>query len=342
MAPAPIRTPVAMVLFRRPDRTARVFEQIRAARPRNLILIADGPRNPAEGSQCEAARAVVANVDWDCEVTRDYASENLGLKKRITSGLDLVFDRYEEAIILEDDCLPSISFFRYCQELLDRYRENDLVMHIAGSDLLGGDRSQLSYRFTRYPHIWGWATWRSAWQTYDPALAEWHAFSRRKRERRIAEMFAHEDERRYWRDAWDASEHIDNWDFRWSYALLSRNGLATIPNRNLVTNIGFGSNATNALDDPHGIGGRPRGEMAFPLRHPTEIQTDPMADAETSIFYRRPESSPPWTKPAPRGWSPRESIVNPILRAGGRALEHVPARIRPRIRDRDRRSADHD
>ena len=133
-----LSTPVALLLFRRSEETARVFERIRQARPRKLFLIADGPRpgNQEEARSCEAARAVVERVDWPCDVVRDFAEENLGLKRRIPSGLDRVFGEVEEAIVLEDDCLPHPSFFPYCEELLDRYRDDERIVHIAGSQLL--------------------------------------------------------------------------------------------------------------------------------------------------------------------------------------------------------------
>ena len=321
-----MRSPVALILFRRPERTARVFERIREARPERLFLIADGPRpgNAEDARGCEEARAVVERVDWPCEVVRDFADENLGLKSRIPTGLDRVFEQAEEAIILEDDCLPHPTFFLYCDELLERYRDDERVVHISGSQLLPEAPAGASYHFSRYVHIWGWATWRRAWRLFDLELTDWHASTEAERKARLRRMFEDEAERRYWRFVWDHSPEIDNWDAQWSYVPLSRGLLSVNPNNNLISNVGFGDEATHAIDDPLEIARRPLEEMPLPLTHPPEVRRDDAADAVASELFRRPRQEL-WQ----RG-------VNRIIRAGGRALEFVPASIRPKIRHRDR------
>jgi hypothetical protein len=330
--PAQLDTPVAFFLYRRPERSRLIFEQIRRARPKRLFLIADGPRSPEDRADCERARAVVEEIDWPCDVTRDFADENLGLKHRIPSGIDGVFREVDRAILLEDDCLPDATFFRFCDELLERYADEKRVMHVAGSQLLprpaGGSES---YHFSRYVHIWGWATWRRAWRHFDVELREWHGLDRREREARLRSTFAEDSERRYWRYVWDNSSEIENWDAQWSYALLSREGLAANPNRNLISNIGFGTDATNAIEDPFEIAARPLEGMEFPLRHPKSIERDAAADAAaSSLLFRRGEPPKPAKVPLRRrAWAA-------TLRAGGRALDFVPAPIRPKIRHRDR------
>ncbi len=285
-----LETPVALLLFRRPEETARVFERIREARPRRLFLIADGPRpgNEEDLRGCEQARAVVERVDWDCEVIRDFADRNLGLKRRIPSGLDRVFEESEEAIVLEDDCLPTPGFFPYCAELLDRYRDDERIVHITGSQLLRTAPSGASYHFSRYPHVWGWASWRRAWELYDVDLSDWRSDSETERAARLRRMFEEEDERRYWGWVWDHSPEIDNWDAQWSYVGLSRGLLSVNPNRNLISNIGFSEDATNATADPLGIAGRPLEGIEFPLDHPAQVSRDEQADALASRFFRRP------------------------------------------------------
>jgi len=327
-------TPVALVLFRRPDRTRQVFAAIRNARPKRLFLIADGPRSPQEEADCEAARAVVEAVDWRCEVSRDFSPQNIGLKHRLPSGLDRVFAEVDRAIVLEDDCLPDGTFFRFCDELLDRYAEDERVMHVAGSQLLDDPpRSAASYHFSRYAHIWGWGTWRRAWERFDVELREWHVLPGEERERRLRSIFGEDSERRYWRYVWDRSPEIENWDAQWSYALLAHGGLAANPNRNLVSNIGFGADATNAVADPFGIGGRPLEQMRFPLVPPAAVEADAEADAAASRFFRREEGAPGREPLGRRAWAA-------TLRAGGRALDLVPEPIRPRIRHRDRKPPD--
>jgi hypothetical protein len=294
-------TAVALLLFRRPEETARVFERIREARPRRLFLIADGPRpgDEEEARECERARAVVERVDWSCDVVRDFADENLGLKRRIPSGLDRVFGEAGEAIILEDDCLPHPSFFPYCQELLDRYRDDERIVHIAGSQLLPKAPADASYHFSRYVHVWGWASWARAWDLYDVDLSDWHAGTDAEREARLEGMFEHENERRYWGWVWDRSGEIDNWDAQWSYVGLGRGLLSVNPNRNLISNVGFAADATNATADPLGIAGRPLEGLTFPLTHPPEVQRDGDADALASRLFRRP-GPPLWVRAARR------------------------------------------
>jgi hypothetical protein len=294
-------TAVALLLFRRPKETARVFERIREARPRRLFLIADGPRrdDEEEARDCERARAVVERVDWPCDVVRDFADENLGLKRRIPSGLDRVFGEAGEAIVLEDDCLPHPSFFPYCQELLDRYRDDERIVHIAGSQLLPSAPADASYHFSRYVHVWGWASWARAWDLYDVDLSDWHAGSDAERETRLEGMFDQEDERRYWGWVWDRSGQIDNWDAQWSYVGLGRGLLSVNPNRNLISNIGFAADATNATADPLGIAGRPLEGLTFPLTHPPEVRRDSDADALASRLFRRP-GPPLWVRAARR------------------------------------------
>jgi hypothetical protein len=329
-----LKTPVALVLFKRPERTKLVFDRIRRARPKRLFLIADGPRvgDAEERLGCEQARAVVEEVDWPCEVTRDFADGNVGLRRRLPSGLDGVFRQVERAIVLEDDCLPHETFFRFCEELLERYAAEDRVMHVAGSQLLHDPPARsASYHFSRYVHIWGWATWRRAWRRFDVELREWHDLDRGERESRLESMFAEESERRYWGYVWDNSGEIENWDAQWSYAVLARQGLAVNPNRNLISNIGFGEDATNAIEDPLGIAARPLEGIKFPLEHPAAIERDEASDAAASLFFRREKAAPARAHLGRRAWAA-------TLRAGGRVLDFVPAPIRPRIRHRDRES----
>jgi hypothetical protein len=321
-----MRAPVALILFRRPERTARVFERIREARPPKLFLIADGPRpgNEDDAPGCEEARAVVDRVDWPCDVVRDFADENLGVKRRIPSGLDRVFAEVDDAVILEDDCLPHPSFFPYCDELLDRYRDDERVVHISGSRLLRQSPAEVSYHFSRYVHIWGWATWRRAWRLFDVDLSDWHAQTKAERRARLRRTFDVEAERRHWRFVWDHSPEIDNWDAQWSYVCLSRDLFSVNPNRNLISNIGFGDKATTAIADPLQIASRPLEGIPFPLEHPAEVRRDLAADSSSSELFRRPRQEL------------FQRAVNGILRAGGRALDFVPEPIRPKIRHRDR------
>ena len=242
-----INTPVAFIIFNRPDVTERVFQVIRDAQPQKLLVISDGPRGdrPGEAERCAAARAVIDQVDWECEVLTNYSDTNLGCKRRVSSGIDWVFSQVEEAIILEDDCLPAPSFFQFCQTLLERYRYDDRVMAISGNNFQGGQsRTDCSYFFSKYNYIWGWASWRRAWQHYDVKMKTWPTFIRSKCMEDICDG---EEEKKFWADNFQNVYDglTDTWDYQWTYACWCQGALSIVPNSNLVSNIGFGADATH-------------------------------------------------------------------------------------------------
>lgn len=284
--------PVAFIIFRRPDVTARVFEQIRLAQPKQLFIIADGPRNDEDVLSCQEARAITEQVDWDCEVFRDYSDINLGCRRRVSSGLDWVFSQVGEAIILEDDCLPSQGFFDFCQTLLNYYRNDTRIWVISGNNFQDGiKRGDGSYYFSRYNHVWGWATWKRSWQKYDAELKTWPKF----RDSRLLENILEDPtEVRYWSSLFDSfftENRIDTWDYQWTYTCWSNGGLTILPNVNLVSNIGFGAGSTNTnVDSIKGISALPTEEL-INIKHPTFIIRDSVADQYTfkKMFYVPPQ-----------------------------------------------------
>ena len=167
----PLKTAVLLVIFNRPETTQVVFEAIRKAKPPRLYVAADGPRTevPSDAKKCKEAREIINQVDWDCEVKTLFREKGLGCGLGPSSAFTWFFEHEEDGIILEDDCLPSQSFFWFCEELLERYRHDNRVMHIGGNNFLNGwqkDRDY-SYYFSNSGHIWGWATWRRAWKLFD-------------------------------------------------------------------------------------------------------------------------------------------------------------------------------
>ena len=171
-----MNTPVVFCVFNRPDVTRQVFEAIRQARPDRLFVVADGPRpdRPEDTAACEEARRIATAVDWDCEVRTNFADTNLGLARRMYSGVSWAFEQTEQAIILEDDCLPNSSFFRFCDELLDRFHDDKRLMSVCGESYQYRKTcAPYSYDFSRYAHCWGWATWRRAWRLYDHTMSHW-------------------------------------------------------------------------------------------------------------------------------------------------------------------------
>jgi len=156
-----LSTPVALLIFNRPDLTEFVFEAIAQAKPKKLLIVADGPRFPEEAEKCEKARAVIEKVNWDCQIFTNFSKTNLGCKKRIISGLEWIFSEFEEAIILEDDCLPSTSFFLYCQTLLEYYRNEPRITSISGCNLgFYAPTEKSSYRYSKFMNMWGWCKFR--------------------------------------------------------------------------------------------------------------------------------------------------------------------------------------
>lgn len=274
-----MRSPVAMLIFNRPDTTARVFEAVRQARPLQLLVVADGPRpdRTGEAEQCAKARSIISRIDWKCDVQTNFAESNLGCRKRVSSGLDWVFQTVPEAIILEDDCLPHPTFFRFCDELLERYRDDERVMMVSGDNFqFGRKRTGHSYYFSRYTHIWGWASWRRAWQHYDVDMKQWPAA---KECGLLTDILDDSGAVRHWRNIFDrvSRGEINTWDYQWTFACWLQSGLSIIPNVNLVSNVGFHAGATHTADDSP-FSAMPAEPMQFPLDHPPFVVRDRTAD----------------------------------------------------------------
>ena len=278
-----METPVAFLIFNRPDTTEKVFAAIRKAQPPKLLVVADGPRSdrPGEAEKCRATRAIIDRVDWECEVLTNYSDVNLGCKARVSSGLDWVFDRVEEAIILEDDCLPDPSFFLFCEKLLNYYRQDERIMVISGDNFqFGRKRSDYSYYFSRYNHCWGWATWKRAWQHYDLKMKLWQQI----RDGNWLEYILQQPKTvKYWQKIFQASYdgNINSWDYQWTYTCWIQNGLTVLPNVNLVSNIGFGTEGTHTTGIDTPFANIPTEEIDFPLQHPPFVIRDTLADEFT-------------------------------------------------------------
>jgi hypothetical protein len=245
-------------------------------------VIADGPRpdRPDEAEKCAATRAVVDRIDWDCQVLKNYADVNLGVGIRPATGLQWVFEQVEEAIVLEDDCVPHDTFFRYCDELLDRYRHDERVMHISGDNWnFGQTQRSNSYFFSCYCYSCGWATWRRAFRHYDPSLTLWPML---RDTPWLSDILGDPEAVDFWTKKFDVLR-VDGvektgWDWPWLFACWVHRGLSILPGTNLISNIGFGADAThtkNAHDERAFV---PTVAMRFPLSHPTYMIRDTVAD----------------------------------------------------------------
>jgi hypothetical protein len=280
MSDRQLKTPVAFIIFKRPEETQRVFAEIRKVKPPKLLVVADGPRpdKPGEDLQCAAARAIIEQVDWECEVLQNYADRNLGCRLRVSSGLDWVFDTVEEAIIIEDDCLPHPTFFRFAEELLERYRDDSRIMSISGQNVqFGRKRTDYSYYFSRYNHCWSWASWRRAWQHYDLDMKLWPEI---RDGNFLADLLGDSRAVKVWTKTFQLCYEgkIDTWDFQWAFASFIQNGMNILANVNLASNIGHGVGGTNTEDVNSPYSNMPVEAITFPMKHPPFVIRDTQAD----------------------------------------------------------------
>lgn len=285
------KTPVAFLVYNRPEFVARTFNEIRKIKPPVLLVVTDGPNpnRPGDVEKCNAVREIIQKgIDWNCRAIMNYATVNLGCKRRVSSGLDWVFQEVEEAIILEDDCLPDPSFFLYCQELLEYYKDNPKIMHISGDNFqFGRKRGEASYYFSKYNHIWGWATWRRAWKFYDVNMKYYPEF---KSQQKIQQITQNTVEQQYWMNIFETAYQgkVDTWDYQWVFTIWANDGLAVLPNINLVSNIGFCSDALHTKVKT--IEANLKAERMNNIIHPTEIVRNEEADqfSFNHIFLRKP------------------------------------------------------
>ncbi len=311
-----VRTPVALIVFNRPTRTRRVLERIAAARPDTLFVIADAPRDHVRDDfeRCRSVRDQIASIDWCGDVRTIYADKNMGCRKRVSSGIAEVFRAVPEAIFLEDDCLPHPSFFRFCDELLERYRNDDRVMSISGANFQYGWRTGSSYFGSRFAHVWGWASWRRAWERYDESMCSWPAVKRSG----DLPWLSLPGYREFWERIFDEVHEgkINSWAFQWTFAHMIHSGIALSPDANLVENIGFESDATNTVRVPSWFKQQAAG-IEFPLRHPSTLGWRDDCDARTFLSNNRhrppqlPFRLPRWLESLHKrlpGWSWRHRI----------------------------------
>jgi len=276
------QTPVLFVIFNRPEVTKKVFDAIRNIKPPRLYIAADGPRPnvPADVELCRETRKIAEAVDWECEVKTLFRDKNLNCGIGPSSAFSWFFENEPEGILLEDDCLPTESFFWFCQELLERYRDDTRIMHIGGNNFLKGwqHSSDYSYYFSRNGHIWGWATWRRAWKLFDYQIK---LYGKLKRKGYFDGFFLNPLEKFYRLRKFDltiSKEKVDWWDYQWDFARFANSGLSIVPQKNLVTNLGFGTDATHTRNGNSNSAAMKAYEIEMPLRHPPFVVRDIESD----------------------------------------------------------------
>ena len=277
-----LHIPVLLIIFKRPDTTRQVFEAIRQAKPPRLYVAADGPRPGKEGEaeQVQATRDIIRQVDWECEVKTLFRDKNVGCGIGPSTAIDWFFEHEEAGIILEDDCLPNQSFFVFCQETLEHYAHDARIMQVSGMNPQKGWQRDpgYDYYFSEAGITWGWATWRRAWKLYDYNIPRF----KEALDKGYLESFYIVREKLDWvinclDEAHRRLPAVDWWDFQWEFTKFTNSGLSVVPNVNLVTNIGFGADATHTL----GISGfatTNTTELRFPLRHPPFVIRDVQSD----------------------------------------------------------------
>jgi len=245
--------PILFLVFNRPETTRHVFQSIRKVQPSVLYIAADGPRDGFDGENElveEVKNYILGNIDWECDVKTLFRDSNLGCKKAVSSAIDWFFDNVEMGVILEDDCVPSTDFFKFCKEMLFEYKSDDRVMHIGGTNFIDNlIEVESSYYFSKNTHVWGWATWKRAWSKYDVYLSDLDSFIGNNVISSVFTGYQSILARSFLSTLAQIRDgNIDTWDYQWVYAVLKNNALSIIPSNNLVKNIGFGADATHTKD----------------------------------------------------------------------------------------------
>ncbi len=272
--------PILFLVFNRPDNTKEVFEAIKQTKPQKLYIAADGPRQNKKGENelVNIVRKIVTQIDWPCELNTLFRDHNLGCKFAVSDAITWFFNQEDYGIILEDDCLPSSTFFRFCEEMLLKYEHNDKIMAISGTNITQNECLNSSYFFSKYALMWGWASWARAWKKYDVEMKSLPDFFNKDGLNKLnlgGKPFI-----KTWTSLLNRTyrEEIDTWDYQWIYCCWLNNGLTIVPSVNLIKNIGFSSDATHTLFyDPIKTNLKIF-NLDFPLKHPLIIKPNKSFD----------------------------------------------------------------
>lgn len=278
--------PILLLVFKRADLTQQVFDRVREIRPRQLFISADGARShkAGEAEQVAATRQIFEAVDWDCEVKTLYRTENLGCRKAVSGGINWFFEHVERGIILEEDCIPDLSFFPFVKAMLERYGNDDNIMSISGLNLIQNQFLDLptSYLFSKFVFYWGWATWRSAWQKMDVDMKRFPEFVEKNY---ISRLLADKEAQQYLQQKFHEThtKQNDSWAYAWFYSCILNNGLSIVPKNNLIENLGFGEDATHTQFAESAFLAKAT-PLPFPLVHPKTVEAAPYSVAH-QFFY---------------------------------------------------------
>jgi hypothetical protein len=280
--------PILLKIFNRPENSVRVIEALRIYKPACLYIDGDGPRNPEEAPLVAATRtAVLAAVDWQCEIKTNFSPTNVGLRKGMPQAISWFFEQEPYGIILEDDCVPSQSFFPYCEELLERYADTDSIMHISGCNFQPKTRTYPgSYYFSKFSYVWGWASWKRAWVHYQANAQTYTEF---KSIGGLSTISSDSMVQSYWDKLLTkaTNDQLTTWDYQWTYSIWANNGLSINPSKNLISNIGFGSAAATNTKGDSILANRATEPLTI-TKHPTVLLPYAEADEYSFNFHRQP------------------------------------------------------
>ncbi len=280
------QTPVLLLVFNRPDTVQKVFKKICEIKPKKLYIASDGPRegNHNDIEKISQVREIVSKVNWPCKINSLFRDKNLGCKKSVSDAINWFFANEEQGIILEDDCVPHLDFFNFCENLLNHYAEDERVIVITGNNFQNGKlRGNASYYFSKYNHCWGWASWRRAWKNYEGEIKFWPKWNKSD----VWLNLMHDKvERKYWKNIFDSvyEGKIDSWAYPWLASAWYVNGLTATPNVNLVSNIGFGNDATHTKSKKNKYS-KLKSHNLKKIKHSNNIQIHVEADKYTSNYF---------------------------------------------------------
>jgi len=280
------KVPILVIAFNRPDLTRMLVDRIKSVRPEKVYIACDGYRESVEGEpdRVSEVRQIAESLQSTCEIDCLYQQSNIGCRAAVVAAIRWFFSNEERGIILEDDCLPSTSFFQYCECLLERYEDDMRVWHIGGTTFKEYKEEE-SYRFTAYAGVWGWATWRNRWLYYEENLGKYKTLAWRHAVRR------YDLSQSFWNKNLDrvARNKIDTWDYQWLYTIWMNKGLAIAPNTNLISNMGFGDDATHTTDICNHLSALQISEIRA-LKHPKSVKRDTRSDGymKNKYFSNKP------------------------------------------------------
>lgn len=277
-----LNTPILFIIFKRKDTALKVLDTIRNVKPKKLYIAADGWRNEEEKIKClDTRESILKAIDWECEIKTLFQNKNLGCCFGVSTAITWFFNNEEQGIILEDDIIAENSFFYYCDKLLNYYKDNEKIMHIAGDSPLDRKVGEASYYFATVQHCWGWASWRRAWKYYDSTMK---SISFKDTKKTLKKRYKDFNIRDYWQRWFFRTGDINTWDYQWTYCIISKDGICINPNVNLISNIGFGEDSTHTSNPDDENANRKTCPIDVEnIIHPKEIKCDAQADFEISI-----------------------------------------------------------